>query len=63
MTDERPGRSRRSVRQNLFELQADASPDTGKLLTRVSRMLDAGADIEATSLCVGQIRGRGDAEE
>ncbi len=61
MTDERPERSPRSARRNLFGLQSDEGPDNDRLLVRVAEMLDAKADIRAISLCVDRIRHRADA--
>lgn len=63
MTDEKPERSLRSVRQHLFQLRSDDDPDKGQLLARVRQMLDANADIEAIALCIGRIRHRGDPEQ
>ena len=63
MTDEKPERSLRSGRRNLFQLRSDKSPDKGRLLARVIQMLDANADIEAIALCIGRIRHRGNTEQ
>ncbi len=61
MTDANPDRSRRSVRQNWFGLQTDEGPDKGRLLARVSKVLDANAGIEVIAHSVCQVRSHGDA--
>jgi len=63
MTDEKADRSRRSVRQKLFELQADEVTDRGGLLARVVHLLVTNAGSEAIAIVVGRIRSRGDAEQ
>ena len=62
MTDATPTRSRRSLRQNLFELQADETQDMDRLLARLSQLLDTSDDNQLIVACAGRIRSNGNAQ-
>ena len=53
----------RSMRRHLHELQSIEGADDGHLVAHAVRMLDENVDIGTISLCVEQIRHRGNTEQ